>query len=284
MKAMSLPDKGTAVPARTAAGRARPFVKWAGGKRALIPRLLEIVPDRISRYHEPFVGGGALFYALERRIGRAYLSDANPELMMAYQAIRDDVEKVISLLEKHSAQHSKPYYMRMRKQTFESHIEMAARFIYLNRTCYNGLYRVNSKDEFNVPMGRYDNPLICDQDNLRSVSAALQKAQVRWGGYEKAELKANDLVYCDPPYDDTYNQYTSSRFDAKTQRALAKKAAEWADRGANVMISNSDTDLVRSLYRGRRWKFIEVKAPRNINCNGDGRKAVTELLITNINV
>ena len=215
------------------------------------------------------------------QLKKAHLSDANAHLMMAYKAIKSDVEKVIKLLRKHARLHSEGYYLAMRKQRDRDHIEAAARLIYLNKTCYNGLYRVNKKGEFNAPMGTYENPNICDAANLRNVARALRKATLKWQGFEEINPKAGDFVYCDPPYDATYSGYTSSGFGEEGQRTLAAKAAEWSRAGVFVMLSNSDTDLIRKLYPKRRWKIIEVMAPRVISCSGKDRKPCQELLISN---
>ncbi len=201
--------------------------------------------------------------------------------MMAYKAIKQDVEKVIRLLAKHERLHGKEHYLAMRTRRDRDHFEAAARLIYLNKTCYNGLYRVNKKGEFNVPMGTYANPNICDRANLRNVARALRKASLRWRKFEEVQPAAGDFVYCDPPYDATYNSYTAPRFGEESQRALAAKAAEWSRQGALVMLSNSDTALIRRLYPKRRWKIIEVTAPRLISCSGKDRKPCQELLISN---
>ena len=262
--------------------RARPFVKWAGGKRALIPNILQLVPDKIVRYHEPFVGGGALFYALEKRMEMAFLSDANSHLMLGYKAIKKDVEKVIELLGIHAEKHGKQHFNNMRERMDKNMCEAAARLIYLNKTCFNGLYRVNSRNKFNVPMGSYKSPLICDPENLRRASVALEKAEITWQSFHEIEPIAGDFVYCDPPYDGTYSGYTSLHFNGREQELLAKKANEWRVLGVKVVISNSDTSRIRKLYSKRKWKIFEVSAPRSISCNGKDRKPVMELLITNV--
>ena len=284
MSARNLLKKAATTPIEGFASsvRARPFVKWAGGKRALITKILPLIPlSAIANYHEPFVGGGALFFALESRLKKAWLSDANVQLMITYKVVKDDVDGLINALKTHANKHCKKYYMKVRATDTKSGIEEAAKFIYLNRTCYNGLYRVNSKDKFNVPMGDYSKPLICDEDNLRAVSEALQKANVKWRDYAKTSPSAGDVIYCDPPYDETYNGYTRIRFNGKEQRLLANKATEWSNAGAVVIISNSATDLIRKLYPARKWHVQEVVAPRSINCKGNQRQSVAELLITN---
>ena len=262
--------------------RARPFVKWAGGKRSLIPDLLKCLPSTIGDYWEPFVGGGAMFYAIESGLQRAHLSDMNAELMIAYQMVKKQVEPLIQKLEQHLRLHSPEHYAAVRKDAkADNSAVQAARFIYLNKTCYNGLYRVNRAGLFNVPMGKYKNPAIVDANNLRSASAALGKAILKWEPFEQIKPKAGDLVYCDPPYDETYDQYTRLRFNGTGQQKLAKRAVEWHKMGAAVIISNSDTPLIRELYKTARWKIHTVTAVSNINCKAAGRGARQEIIITN---
>ena len=214
--AATVPVKGYAVGVR-----ARPFVKWAGGKRSLIPDLIQHLPDTIGTYYEPFVGGGAMFYAIESGLTRAYLSDANAELMLTYRMIQQECEAVIDKLRHHEKLHGKRHYVAVRKRhKIECPIERAARFIYLNKTCFNGLYRVNRAGQFNVPMGRYKSPAIVDTDNLHAVSVVLAKATIKWHGFDVIEPEPGDLVYCDPPYDETYDQYTADRFNGTGQQCL----------------------------------------------------------------
>lgn len=187
--------------AEEVAGRqARPFVKWAGGKGQLLDELLKRAPTTFGRYYEPFVGGGALFFALQPK--RAVLADKNQELANAYLVVRDNVEELVISLRQH--RNHRDYYYRLRSlNPLElTSLERASRFIYLNKTCYNGLWRVNRRGHFNVPFGRYKDPKICDADNLRAVSAALQGVEIRCSDFEEALQTATggDLVYLDPPY------------------------------------------------------------------------------------
>ena len=247
-------DRATAVPVKGYASqvRARPFIKWAGGKRSVIPELLRSMPDNFHAYHEPFVGGGALFYAVESRINKAFLADANADLMIAYRVVQTDVERLIEQLQKHKRLHNKRHYDAVKKRNkMECPVERAARFIYLNKTCFNGLYRVNGKGIFNVPMGKYKNPQIVDEGNLRAASEVLRKAGIKWQSFEKTEPQTGDLVYCDPPYHETYDGYTETRFNGEAQRKLSEYAARWHRAGAKVMISNSDTDTIHKIYNHR---------------------------------
>lgn len=259
--------------------RAYPFLKWAGGKRALVPDIVQQLPDQFGHYWEPFVGGGAVFFALDSRIRKATLSDYNKELVLTYTMLKKKPEDVIEVLQKHQCAHNREYYMKIRRDghTYQEATQLAARFIYLNKTCYNGLYRVNSKGQFNVPMGSYKNPNVCDTDNLRAVADVLKKAKLRACSFEKIQPQAGDLVYCDPPYDGTYTGYTDGGFTESDQKAVRDTCLQWRAKGVHVIVSNSDTPLIRSLYAD--FRLVEVAAPRNINCNGNGRERVQELLI-----
>ena len=262
--------------------RARPFVKWAGGKRALIPDIAQLLPEQIGLYWEPFVGGGAVFFALDSRIASARLSDVNAELVLTYQVIRNRTEELIERLACHAEQHplDKDYYYQVRKMTHSPDpVDVAARFIYLNKTCYNGLYRVNKKGLFNVPRGRYKNPLICDADGLRKASEVLRKATMRFSDFARIEPGEHDFVYCDPPYDGTFNGYATDGFTDADQRRLRDLALKWHGAGAQVMISNADTPLIRELYSVAPFQCHEVSAPRQINCKSGEREKAAELLI-----
>lgn len=262
--------------------RARPFVKWAGGKRTLIPDIARLLPESIHTYWEPFLGGGAVFFALASRIGTAHLSDVNAELVLAYQSIKKHPEELIESLTRHAEQHSnKDYYYEVRKMTHSKcPVEVAARFIYLNKTCYNGLYRVNKQGKFNVPRGRYKNPAICDADNLRAANDVLKTARIRLQDFARIAPSSGDFIYCDPPYDGTFDGYASEGFNEVEQKRLRDQALRWEKLGANVMISNADTDLIQELYSGEPFRISEVSAPRNINCKSDKRGSANELLIT----
>jgi DNA adenine methylase len=261
--------------------RAKPFVKWAGGKRAVVPDIAQRLPESIGTYWEPFVGGGAVFFALDSRIGSAQLSDVNAELALTYQVVKNEPAALIDLLSEHATQHSRTYYLRVRKRTgTPTAVEVAARFIYLNKTCFNGLYRVNKKGQFNVPMGRYKNPAICDADGIRAASEVLQKASVRIRDFANIAPSPGDFIYCDPPYDGTFAAYDANGFDDSHQRRLRDSSVQWHNEGASVMLSNADTPLIRTLYGQAPFTIHEITAPRSINCDGEGRESVGELLIT----
>ena len=230
---------------------AKPFLKWAGGKTNLLPELLKRIPDQINTYWEPFVGGGAMFFAISDRVEQAIISDINEELISTYEVVRDNVIGLIDELQGHQQNHCRDYYYQIRNERFSANqkIKRAARLIYLNKTCYNGLYRVNSKGEFNVPMGSYKNPKILDQENLIHSSNALQNVSLFCGNFgEIVKPSHNDFIYCDPPYDETFTDYDRSGFDENSQNNLRDAVMNWTCCNANVMVSNSNTALINQIY------------------------------------
>ncbi|MHC8441880.1 MAG: DNA adenine methylase [Candidatus Eutrophobiaceae bacterium] len=261
---------------------ARPFLKWAGGKRSVVSEIHRKLPPIIKTYWEPFLGGGAVFFSLrDQIIGKAYLSDINADLMRTYNGVQQKIESVIKSLNRHAGQHNEQHYRKVRDRQYseKSIVASASRFIYLNRTCYNGLYRVNKSGQFNVPMGRYANPAICNKDNLRAVSQALQGIDLKTQSFNKIKPKKGDLVYCDPPYDGTFNSYVSTGFTQQDQEALRDACASWRNAGAHVMVSNSDTKFIRSLFKAKDWTRHQVQASRNISRDSSGRGKQLELLI-----
>ncbi len=270
----------------------KPFLKWVGGKRQLLEELRTRVAEARphGRYHEPFVGGGALFFDLYGRQGlgrsKAILSDSNPRLIEAYEGVQKNVEQVIALLEAHQVAHSEEHYYRVRAQVPEDKIACSARLIYLNRTCFNGLYRENSKGEFNVPMGRYKNPRICDAANLRAVSAALCRCQIHRSHFTAVFDRAEpgDLVYFDPPYDPVsktanFTSYHRDPFGEDAQRSLADVFRRLHSRGVKLLLSNSDTPLIQELYAP--YTIEVVMARRQVNSRADRRGEVREVLVRN---
>ncbi len=269
----------------------RPFLKWAGGKGNLLPELIPRVEAArpFSRYHEPFVGGGALFFELHRCgwLGDSppVLSDSNINLIKTYQGLQQDAEAVIERLEYHAARHDKDYYYAVRAEQPEDLAAHSARIIYLNRTCYNGLYRENSRGRFNVPMGRYTNPTICSPDNLRAVAKALRAAELQCEPFTAVLERAQpgDFVYCDPPYNPvsktaSFTAYTKGGFGEDAQRALAETVAALKDKGVRVLVSNSKTPLIEAIYRV--CGTIEtVYAARAVNSNAARRGKAAEVLV-----
>jgi len=266
---------------------AHPFLKAAGGKTALLPKILPRLPAKIKTYYEPFLGGGAVFFALaaESRFEHAVLGDANEEFAHAYTTLARDVDGVIRALKKHVYEETHYYAVRAQEPLKLSPSVRAARIIYLNKSCFNGLYRVNKKGKFNVPFGYYVNPTICDEENLRAVARVLRKAKPGALDFAKTVETANrgDVVYFDPPYvpaSETANftAYTAGGFGPEDQERLRNVAKKLAARGVYVLLSNSDTPLVRKLYTG--FQIEEVQAPRRVNSKGSKRGNVGELLIS----
>lgn len=262
----------------------RPFLKWAGGKGRLLEQYQRFFPQHDYRYFEPFLGGGAVFFHLQP--AEATLSDINPELVNVYQCVQRQVEAVISILIEHSQHHSHDHYYQVRASELDTPTERAARFIYLNKTCFNGLYRENAQGKFNVPMGRYKKPRICDPELLRSVSAALQSAHITERSFSEVLQEAQtpqDFVYFDPPY---YPISTTSDFTAYSRGAFAKEDQEQlrdvfatlAQRGVQVMLSNSDCDFIRHLYQD--FPTYTIQAARAINSNPAKRGKISEVLVT----
>ena len=267
---------------------ARPFLKWAGGKRRLLAQYAEHfpLPSNIGRYYEPFIGSAAVFFYLQP--ADAWLADVNRNLVEVYQVVQQNVEALIQCLKKHV--NERDYYYRVRNQDPAqlNAAQRAARLIFLNRTCYNGLYRENQKGQFNVPFGRYDNPTICDEGRLRLASRALRGVELTVGDFEDVVDPAGtgDFVYFDPPYvplSDTssFTAYNRYGFDLGDQRRLAEVIGRLTRRGCRVMLSNSSAPLVYELYDRPEYRLVPIQARRSINSKAQGRGPVKELLILN---
>lgn len=264
----------------------RPFLKWAGGKGRLLRQITPYFPADSHTYFEPFCGGGAVFFA--RQPTRAVLSDINPELVNVYQRVRDDVAGVIAVLRTHAAHHSAEHFYAVRAQqpAALTPMERAARVIYLNRTCFNGLYRENAQGRFNVPLGRYVNPTICDVPTLHAASRALQAADLRLASFDHvlALAQPGDVVYFDPPYHplsvtSNFTSYSRFAFGVAEQQQLCTVFAELARRGVRALLSNSDCPFTRELYQD--FRIITITAGRSINTRADRRGAITEILALN---
>ncbi len=275
---------------------AQPFLKWAGGKTQLLNTLFDFFPKDFNGYFEPFLGSAAVFFFLRRQYGQftAHLNDANEELINSYRIIRDDLDSLLPELEQLKRNHSTKQYYAIRAKSPETlgTIQRAARLIYLNKTCFNGLYRVNSKGEFNVPIGSYKNPKIYEKSGLRAASNALEEAKLHSGDFNFVLEYANakDLVYFDPPYYTEGNGFTSyantgfgkSSTAIQEHRRLAEVAQQLTTRGVYVVISNSDSEYTRKLYSTyHEFTVHEIRARRNINSKGSGRGPVSELVVTN---
>lgn len=273
----------------------KPFVKWAGGKRQLISILNENLPKTMGTYFEPFLGGGALLFHIlsERHNQKCGISDLNSDLVLTYTTIRDKPEELISSLKNHAKNYqkdSKSYYYSIRESTPRTAIEKTSRLLFLNRTCFNGLYRVNSKGKFNVPLGKYTNPNIVNEENLRSVSQILQshKISIYCRDFESVlnDAKKGDFVYFDPPYQpvsDTSNftSYTNKSFTFKDLKRLAELCFQLSSKGCKVMLSNSNSSEVENMFDQKEWKIKKIEANRAINSNSKKRKGHYELLIKN---
>lgn len=291
----------------------RPFVKWAGGKGSLIPQITKYYPfelknGRIEKYVEPFVGGGAVLIDILQKyeVQEAYAFDINKDLINCYNVIKFNVEDLIQKLEKKEKEFlsldnekRKNYFYDVREEynsyvlDAEPNVKRASEFIFLNRTCFNGLYRVNRNGKFNVPFGKYKNPTICDSSNLRNLSKLIKDVVFEYGDYKKSEelIDAHTFVYFDPPYrplSDTsgFTSYTKEDFNDEKQKELAEYFNLLSTRNAKLMLSNSNPKNVDSndnffedIYRG--FNINEVSAKRMINSNSEGRGEISELLITN---
>lgn len=265
----------------------KPIIKWAGGKGRLLPEITERLPKTFGRYFEPFAGGAALFFSLAPE--RAVLADANADLINLYRMVATYPAEVIAQLDYHRVHHCEAYYYGVRARWNDrgcarDHTDRAAAFIYLNKTCFNGLWRVNRAGQFNVPFGKYANPKICDPEALLAASAALARADLRCADYRVAvdDAERGDFVYFDPPYDTTaanFTSYTADAFGRDQQRELAGTARALDARGCHVMVSSSDTIFIRALYKG--FRTSRVKCARAINSNAAKRGAVNELIIVN---
>lgn len=261
----------------------KPFLKWAGGKRQLLDALQKCVPEQYDRYFEPFVGGGALFFHLQPQI--ATIGDSNEELINTYTIVRDNVADLIEELSCYP--HTKEFFYEIRSvQPSElSPLKRAARFIYLNRTCFNGLYRVNKKGQFNVPFGSYKNPNICDVPTLTAASEALQNVEIRAGDYWSilsGSVRPSDFVFLDPPYYPVseysdFKRYTKAFFYAEDHRLLATRFAELSEAGVYVILTNSNAPFVRELYSDFYSQVVDTN--RNINSIASRRTKGEDLVV-----
>lgn len=265
------------------------IMKWAGGKRHLWPFIEERVPSRVWEYCEPFVGGGAIWLTLKPCI--AVINDINEELINVYKTIRDDVDSLIEDLKGHKNESSHFYAVRGLDRDKEAYaamtdVQKASRTLYLNKTCYNGLFRVNSKGEFNSPFASYKNPKIVNEPGLRKLNKYLNEADITFlsGDFAQALQRVQEgaFVYLDPPYDDTFTEYSKERFDRKEQERLKVACDDLNKRGVRFLLSNSATDFVLDLYKDYRITMILSK--RSINSRGDGRGRVSEILVDNPHV
>lgn len=270
----------------------QPFTKWTGGKRQLLPVIRELMPKTYNRYFEPFVGGGALFFDLAPK--DAVINDFNAELINCYQQIKDNPQELIEILKVHQEYNSKEYYLDLRSADRDERIDMmsevqrAARILYMLRVNFNGLYRVNSKNQFNVPYGRYKNPKIVDEELISAISVYLNNNQleIKVGDFEKAivDVRTGDFVYFDPPYiplseTSAFTSYTHDGFSFADQVRLRDAFKRLSDTGAYVMLSNSSSALVEELYKDFNIHYVE--ATRTNGAKSSSRGKISEIIVTN---
>jgi DNA adenine methylase len=281
------------LPTRSASStqvRARPFLKWAGGKGQLLEQFTPYFPKSFGQYLEPFVGSAAVFFHLQPK--RAFLADLNAELVNCYTCIRDSVDAVARELKKHKTKHGPDYYYEVRDDWDPAKLqvaERAARLIYLNKTCFNGLYRVNGKGKFNVPIGSYSNPPILDKENLQAVSQVLQEVEILNLPFDifcRKFAKKGDFIYFDPPYQPlsktaSFTGYTKDSFSLDDQERLRDLFNELDGLGCKLMLSNSWCPEIARLYNRYARTSYEVYAKRAINCQGARRSAIKEFVILN---
>jgi DNA adenine methylase len=274
----------------------KPYLKWAGGKRQLLSEIKKYLPNDIQNYtyYEPFIGAGAVFFDVQPR--KAVINDFNTQLMLTYTIIKEDVEGLIKLLKHHKERNSEEYFYKIRNLDRDdiefgklTNVEKAARLIFLNKTCYNGLYRVNSQGLFNVPYGNYKNPAICEETVLRQISGYLNAHEISIVNtdFESAIKGAgkDSFIYFDPPYHSpgktNFTGYQADGFNTDEQKRLRNVMIQMTDRGAKCLLSNSDTEYIRDLYDHKYFDIISVQAKRYINSDSAGRGNVNEVLITN---
>ncbi|TVX24167.1 DNA adenine methylase [Streptococcus pneumoniae] len=270
----------------------QPFTKWTGGKRQLLPVIRELMPKTYNRYFEPFVGGGALFFDLAPK--DAVINDFNAELINCYQQIKDNPQELIEILKVHQEYNSKEYYLDLRSADRDERIDMmsevqrAARILYMLRVNFNGLYRVNSKNQFNVPYGRYKNPKIVDEELISAISVYLNNNQleIKVGDFEKAivDVRTGDFVYFDPPYiplseTSAFTSYTHEGFSFADQVRLRDVFKRLSDTGAYVMLSNSSSALVEELYKDSNIYYVEDT--RNNGEKTASRGKISDIIVTN---
>ncbi len=264
-----------------------PFLKWAGGKTRILHELVARLPGPrawTGGYFEPFLGGGAVFLHLQPT--SAVLTDTNPELINLYKVVRDDVDSLIDAMSVHVYDRDHFYAVRALDPMLLSPVARAARFVFLNRTCFNGLWRVNRQGQFNVPFGRYTNPTVCPEDRMRRASLALAGARLEERDFDSAlaTAKRGDFVYFDPPYAPisptaSFTSYTANDFGAADQERLAERFRELSSRGVLCMLSNSDTPFIAKLYAG--FRIDRILAPRAISRDGDSRRPASEVIVRN---
>lgn len=285
-----------------AVGKApQPFLRWAGGKRRLTNLLIQAFPQdfdpKVNKFFEPFIGGGALMLATGNKNAEMYIpgknlviNDSNPDLVIVYKVIKKQLPELLAELDKLSKNLSKEEFERVRSSSPNTNVARAARFIYLNKTCFNGLWRVNSSGQFNVPWGKLKNPLIYDASNLEACRKRLTGAKITVGGFSEAVTlaKKNDLVYFDPPYlplsaSSSFSQYSKDNFGVRDHEELAETISRLTRKGVYVILSNSDTPETRRIF-GKTLTLRQIMMNRSISAASHARTPVNEVLGTNYSI
>lgn len=262
----------------------KPFIKWVGGKTNLLPTIVSKLPKYIDNYVEVFLGGGAVFYELRSKDlihGSITLNDYNQRLITTYEVVRDSPNELLELLRVHKENHSKDYYYKQRAKfnITKDPLELASLFIYLNKTGFNGLYRVNSKNEFNVPIGSYKNPKIYDPEVILNSNKVLNGVDLTNNDFREIYIRSDTFYYMDPPYYNTFTQYTDVRFNEEFQRDLFQLCRKIDKEGSQFMLSNSLDPFIMDLYKN--FNIHIVKASRQVSCKTKSRGKIDEVLITN---
>lgn len=279
----------------------QPFLRWAGGKRRLTNLLIQAFPQdfdpKVNKFFEPFIGGGALMLATGNKNAEMYIpgknlviNDSNPDLVIVYKVIKGQLPELLAELDKLSKNLSKEEFERVRSSSPNTNVTRAARFIYLNKTCFNGLWRVNSSGQFNVPWGKLKNPLIYDASNLEACRKRLTGAKITVGGFSEAVTlaKKNDLVYFDPPYlplsaSSSFSQYSKDNFGVRDHEELAETISRLTRKGVYVILSNSDTPETRRIF-GKTLTLRQIMMNRSISAASHARTPVNEVLGTNYSI
>lgn len=272
----------------------KPFLQWVGGKREMIENYPNLVPQEFNNYHEPFLGGGAMMFHV--KADKAFLNDSNPDLITTYKAISKNVDSVIKILTELKKHHSKDFYLEVRQLDRDAkkiakfnEFEIAARLIYLNQTGFNGVYRVNRKGEYNVPIGSSLNKLICDAPTLKTASDFMKNYVFTCKDFSDSikNIQEKDFLYLDPPYVpiseySDFTRYTKEQFTLADQQRVYELFKSAADKGAYVLLSNSDTQVIRELYK--EYNIYTIQSSRNISSKGTGRGKVNEVAVSNYKV
>ena len=264
----------------------KPFLKWVGGKRFLLPELLQHLPEEFNSYYEPFLGGGALFFSLAPKLNKVFLSDLNQELIKAFQAVKENPAKLIAILKVYESKNCEKFFYQLRAKPFgETDISHAARFVYLNKTCFGGLYRENQYGKFNVPFGHYESPKIADHFTIAGCSKLLKNTEIAFQDFASIKPEAGDFIYFDPPYHGAnslvFSAYNKNGFGIQEHIRLKQFIADLTKKGVHVMLSGLDSDFMRELYKENEYKIYSFKTTHRISNAKSANSSRNELIITN---